>query len=99
MTGTPASADPPGRSFSGLVAPSPRIRTVDKIYESDLLGRLDYLDRPGRRLIVGGMIMTIPPQINLAGISEGAVVRLRYQEGVGYRTVLEITRVGRRPGA
>jgi hypothetical protein len=65
--------------------------------ETTVVGRVDYLDRSGRRLILGGLAFTMPVDLDLTGIFEGAVVKLRYDDGPGRRLVLKVQRIGRPP--
>src|SRR5262249_50206988 len=63
--------------------------------EPILVGRLNYVDRIDRRLIVASLVFTADASADLSGVAEGQVVRVRYRETAGrQRRALEVRRLG-----
>jgi hypothetical protein len=62
-----------------------------------LLGRIDVVDRTGHRLMVGGMVFMLRKDVSLAGLVEGAVVKVRYSQTAELRVATSVDRIGLRP--
>jgi hypothetical protein len=70
---------------------------MEKGLDAVVVGRIDHLDGEGHRLILGGMVFTLAKDVSLAGLAEGAVVKIRYLETRDWRIANRVERIGVRP--
>ncbi len=68
-------------------------------HEAVMVGRLDYLDATGHRLIIGGLTFTIAPGVDVAAVREGQIVHVRYEQSGDGRLARAIRRLGPPPPA
>jgi hypothetical protein len=59
-----------------------------------MVGRVDYLDAPGQRLILSGMVFTLAPSVKLTGLTEGAMARISYAETRDCRVACTVDQIG-----
>jgi hypothetical protein len=70
---------------------------MEKVLDGVVVGRIDYLDGEGQRLILGGMVFTLAKDVNVADLVAGSVVKVRYVETRAWRVAHGVERIGLRP--